>query len=188
MATFDSSPYAEADHDTAPVIPPPASSATDNQSSDAEPSTNSPNSDPPEYYAPPASTAQPNARRVRFSTPPPSPPPASDPDNTSLLPSYSAAKYGNYTSEADYLAALRAWAEEKTFVEPGDTGLIGFYGETTMEGYIQRPGGGMRSKRKEKVETKKDEGEEAGHIERKERRRSRVSQWLARKRQGSNDQ
>ena len=187
MAKVNNSPYSPADHDTAPLLPPSASSAAIKQSPAAEPCTNPPNSDPPEYYAPPASTAPPGARRVRFSTPPPSPPPASDPDNTSLLPSYSAAKYGNYTSEADYLAALRAWAEEKAFVEPGDNGLIGFYGKTTMEGYIQRPGGGVRSKRKEKAETKKEEGKGARHLEGKERRRSGVSQWLARKRQGSND-
>ena len=187
MAAVNDTPYPGADHDTAPLLLPPAPSATDNQSPAAEPSTNPPNSDPPEYYAPPAPTARPHTRRVRFSTPPPSPPPAADPDNTSLLPSYSAAKYGNYTSEADYLAALRAWVEEKTFVDPGDTGLVGFYGKTTMEGYIQRPDGGMRSKRKEKVETK-EEGNGAGNIERKERRRSSVSRWLARKRQGSSDQ
>ena len=187
MATVDNPPYTEADHDTATLLLPSASPAISSHSPAAEPSPNMPHSDPPEYYAPPAAAATPNTRRVRFSTPPPSPPPASDPDNASLLPSYSAAKYGNYTSEADYLAALRAWAEEKTFVDLGDTGLVGFYGKTTMEGYIQRPGGGMRSKRKEKVETKKEEGKGAGQIERKERRRSSVSQWLARKRQGSND-
>ncbi|KAL8793312.1 MAG: hypothetical protein Q9195_004089 [Heterodermia aff. obscurata] len=184
MATSNSAPYPEADHETTPLLPPPASSATNNHLPAADPSPNLPNSDPPEYYAPPAS----NARRVRFSTPPPSPPPASDPENTSVLPSYSAAKYGNYTSEADYLAALRAWAEEKAFIEPGDTGLVGFYGKTTMEGYIQRPGGGMRSRRKEKVDRKKEEGKGAGDVESKERRRSSISQWLARKRQGSNGQ
>ena len=176
MATLNSSPNPEADHDTAPLLSPPASSATNDHPPAAEPSTN-----PPEYSAPPASTPTPNARRVRFNTPPP----ASDPDNASLLPSYSAAKYGNYTSEADYLAALRAWADEKAFIEPGDTGLVGFYGKTTMEEYIQRPGGGVRSKRKEKNETRK-EGKEAEIIEGKERRRSSVSQWLARKRHGSN--
>ena len=179
MATANRSPYSEADHDTAPLLPPQA--ATNDHSPAIEPSTNPPNSDPPEYYAPPASTSTPNARRVRFSTPPP----ASEPDNSSLLPSYSAAKYGNYASEADYLAALRAWAEEKAFVEQGDHGLVGFYGKTTMEGYIQRPGGGVRSKRKEKGETRKG-GKEDEIIEGKERRKSSVSQWLARKRHGSN--
>ena len=182
MATANRSPYSEVDHDTAPLLPPPASSTTNDHSPAMEPSTNPPDSDPPEYYAPPASIPTPGARRVRFS----SPPPASEPDNSSLLPSYSAAKYGNYASEADYLAALRAWAEEKAFVEQGDHGLVGFYGKTTMEGYIQRPGGGVRSKRKEKRETGK-EGEGDEIIEGKERRRkSSVSQWLARKRHGSN--
>lgn len=180
MATVNSSPNPESDHDTAPLLSPLASSAANDHSPAAEPSIDSPNTNPPEYYAPPASTPPPNTRRVRFNTPPP----ASDPDNTSLLPSYSAAKYGNYTSEADYLTALRAWAEEKAFVEPGETGLVGFYGKTTMEGYIQRPGGGVRSKRREKIDTKEEKGAE--NTEGKERRKSSVSQWLARKRHGSN--
>ena len=58
-------------------------------------------------------------------------------DAQSLLPPYSEAnKYGCYKSEAEYLSALRAWAESKQYIDTNPTvggGLIGFYGHRTME-------------------------------------------------------
>ena len=81
-------------------------------------------------------------------------PPQKETDNESLLPTYSAAKYGIYGSEAEYLAALKAWVQEKAFVEPSETTLVGFYGKTTMEEYANKPGGvrtSCRDKKGQKV-------------------------------------
>ena len=36
---------------------------------------------------------------------------------------------------------------DKDVIDAGDKGLVGFYGKTTMEGYIERAGGGARSRR-----------------------------------------
>lgn len=47
--------------------------------------------------------------------------------------------YRGFPSRAHYLAALNAWAESKRYLEPGDSGISGYYGQTTMEEYAQRP-------------------------------------------------
>jgi hypothetical protein len=46
--------------------------------------------------------------------------------------------YRGFASEAEYLAALHAWAEEKKYVQP-DSSLVGFYGQTTVEELASRP-------------------------------------------------
>jgi hypothetical protein len=46
--------------------------------------------------------------------------------------------YKGFASEAEYLAALHAWAETKKYVQP-DSGLVGFYGHTTVEELANRP-------------------------------------------------
>jgi hypothetical protein len=46
--------------------------------------------------------------------------------------------YKGFASEAEYLAALHAWAETKKYVQP-DSGLVGFYGRTTVEELANRP-------------------------------------------------
>ncbi|KAF1827536.1 uncharacterized protein K489DRAFT_375646 [Dissoconium aciculare CBS 342.82] len=70
-------------------------------------------------------------------------PTASDPQNSrrgtiadpATVPTIS---YRGYPSEAHYLAALRAWADSKRYVE-NDSALVGFYGQTTMAEYCGRP-------------------------------------------------
>jgi hypothetical protein len=61
--------------------------------------------------------------------------------------------YRGFPSEADYLAALRAWAKEKEYVQ-FDTALIGFYGRKTQEDYLSQPGLGLRKKAKARKEEK----------------------------------
>jgi hypothetical protein len=70
-------------------------------------------------------------------------PTASDPLNsrrgTSSDPTtVSTTSYRGYPSEAHYLAALRAWADSKRYVE-NDSALVGFYGQTTVAEYCERP-------------------------------------------------
>lgn len=47
--------------------------------------------------------------------------------------------YKGFPSKAHYLAALNAWAESKRYLEPSDSTIPGYYGQTTMEDYAQRP-------------------------------------------------
>lgn len=62
--------------------------------------------------------------------------------------------YRGFPSEADYLAALRAWAKDKEYVQ-FDTALIGFYGRKTQEDYLSQPGLGLRKKAKARKEEKR---------------------------------
>ena len=62
--------------------------------------------------------------------------------------------YRGFPSEADYLAALRAWAKEKEYVQ-FDTALIGWYGQKTKEHYLSQPGLGLRKKAKARKEEKR---------------------------------
>jgi hypothetical protein len=48
------------------------------------------------------------------------------------------AGYRGFPTEAHYLAALRSWADSKRYVE-NESALVGFYGETTMTEYCERP-------------------------------------------------
>jgi hypothetical protein len=56
-------------------------------------------------------------------------------------------------SEEEYLAALRAWVEEKQYVSLGEnTQLTGFYGKKTMDMYIAKPGPNWGRKKRSKSE------------------------------------
>lgn len=69
------------------------------------------------------------------------------------------------------------------YMDSGDTGLVGFYGKTTVEDYINRPGGGFRSKpKKEKQEKKEVGGKESGEGD---GRKGSLSRWLSSKKSGS---
>ncbi|KJX96115.1 hypothetical protein TI39_contig831g00012 [Zymoseptoria brevis] len=46
--------------------------------------------------------------------------------------------YRGFASEAEYLAALNAWAESKKYVQQ-ESNLVGFYGHTTVEELANRP-------------------------------------------------
>lgn len=46
--------------------------------------------------------------------------------------------YRGFPSEAHYLAALNAWAEEKKYIHY-DRSLVGFYGAKTTEDYLNQP-------------------------------------------------
>lgn len=139
-------------------------------SSTAEPQLNAPppfSPDPPPYHAPPL----PSHRNVRFQSPP-ADPPRDAPDNHSLLPPYTLRKeqYKGYKSEEDYLAALKAWAEDKALMQPGEkNGLEGFYGRETMQECI--------AKNPRLRERKEKRGEGEG-------RRKSFGAWLGRKKTG----
>ena len=196
------------ENDTLPLLPPPAN--------DDPPSFDS----HPEFYAPAA------RQRTRLQSAPNLPttdssprgsptnpfrPPqnnlnqrSQDTDGASLLPAYTPAKYRGHATEEEYLAALRAWAEEKLYTQPADKStLVGFYGAETMKERIARqpPPLKMRIGRKRK-ESRADESAERerqgaqedetvdGEIARERgngegegrRRRSSLGNWLSRKR------
>ncbi|CAF9929737.1 hypothetical protein IMSHALPRED_007995 [Imshaugia aleurites] len=199
-----------AETDTLPLLPPPAN--------DDPPSFDS----HPEFYAP-APPQRPHPRQHSAPIPPtsttsPSPrgsptnpfrPPqttldhqsqprhSADADAASLLPAYAPAKYRGHATEEAYLAALRAWAEEKLYTQPADKStLVGFYGAETMRERIERQPPlriGMRRKRKEGKGGEGQEGGVGGGEEGGERgsaggegrrRRSSIGNWLSRKRTG----
>ena len=147
---------------------------------------------PPEYYAPhphlDLTQSQQNAT-------------TDNADTQSILPPYSppTGSYRGHASEAEYLAALRAWAEEKMYDQPKDKcALPGFYGKETMRDCIAKnPELGLRLGRKKTKESKTEgEGEggaEAARMQRSEtdgvedesrtgRRKSSFGGWLSRKR------
>ena len=124
-----------------------------------------------------------------------------DADAESLLPPYSppASSYRGHNSEADYLAALRVWAEEKTLVQPHEKcALPGLYGKETMEECIAKNPAlkvGRKKGRKEskggngdELQGKSEAGEQEGEAESAgadgRRRKSSIGQWLSRKRTG----
>ncbi|MDI1488463.1 MAG: hypothetical protein OHK93_007738 [Ramalina farinacea] len=63
--------------------------------------------------------------------------PSQDTDAQSLPLAYDGSRrYGNHRSEAEYLDSLRAWVESKQYIQADPEvggGLIGFYGDQTME-------------------------------------------------------
>jgi len=154
-----------------------------------------------EYYG-----GQPHSRDFQ---PPPPAFPAQRPaaregaDNEYLAPSLppyaTAARYGRYKTEAEYLAALKAWVEEKACERVGgdQNGLIGFYGSKTMDHYATRPGGvrsGMSSRKKSSSISEQGPGSELQATksadstatgEQGRRRKSSISQWLSRRRGNS---
>jgi hypothetical protein len=93
---------------------------------------------------------------------------ATNPDGDQISPSQSGADwsdtastiaptettYRGFPSEADYLAALRAWVEEKQYVQ-FDTALVGFYGTNPQADCLSKPGLGLRKKSKAQKEGKR---------------------------------
>ncbi|KAF6226209.1 hypothetical protein HO133_009075 [Letharia lupina] len=190
------------ENDTLPLLPPPAN--------DDPPSFDS----HPEFYAPAA------RQRTRLQSAPNLPPTDSSPRGSPTNPfrppqnnlnqqsqdtdAYTPAKYRGHATEEEYLAALRAWAEEKLYTQPADKStLVGFYGAETMKERIARqpPPLKMRIGRKRK-ESRADESAVRerqgaqedemvdGEIARERgngegegrRRRSSLGNWLSRKR------
>ena len=172
-----------------------AASSTDQLPLLSPPALDHPSFDsrPPEYYAShphltPHTQSQQNAARDNV-------------DAQSILPPYSppTGSYRGHASEAEYLAALRAWAEEKMYDQPKDKcALPGFYGKETMRDCIAKnPELGLRLGRKKTKESKMEgeaEGEaEAARMQRSEtdgiegesrtgRRKGSFGGWLSRKR------
>jgi hypothetical protein len=79
---------------------------------------------------------------------------ATDIPDTASIVVPTQTPYRGFRSEADYLAALRAWAQEKQYVQL-DTALIGWYGQKTKEDYLNQPGLGLRTKLKARKEEKR---------------------------------
>lgn len=144
----------------------------------------------PEYYAPPAvtSTAPHDPDEKSASGP------RSAPDNESLLPSYTPAKFGKhgrYKDEDAYLDALREWAEERSYAglknnKGGDTTIEGFYGAKTMTDYEnqERPNFGFRRKSSaaKAAQIKGDiQASSSTEANQPGRRRSSMVNWLRRK-------
>lgn len=199
--------------DTLPLLPPPA------------------NDDPPSFDSHPEFYAPASRQRTRLQSAPvlstsgssprgsptnPFRPPqnnlnqqslprhSTDTDNASLLPAYTPARYRGHATEEEYLAALRAWAEEKLYTEPADKStLVGFYGAETMKERIARqpPPLKMRIGRKRKESkvgesavregrgAQEEEGadgeivrERGNGVGESRRRRSSIGNWLSRKR------
>ncbi|MCJ1286946.1 hypothetical protein MMC26_006293 [Xylographa opegraphella] len=119
----------------------------------------------------------------------PPPPRTTSPPSLRSLPAYTPSRWGNYASEADYLAALRAWVEEKQYVSaaaPGERhALVGFYGAKTMSDYAGGVGGGKKKERR-KSEALVGEGgmQGEGEGEGGRRRKSSLGEWLRGRRAG----
>ncbi|MCJ1403036.1 hypothetical protein MMC11_006258 [Xylographa trunciseda] len=123
----------------------------------------------------PLATAAPAA-----DAPPPSFASACNAETASVhtLPAYTPSRWGNYSTEAEYLSALRAWVEDKQYAAPGDkSALVGFYGAKTMSQYADAPGlwGGKKGG---------SVGEGEGEGQGKGRRKSSLGEWLRRRRAG----
>jgi len=107
-------------------------------------------------------------------------------DTGSILPPYSASKYGRHKNEDEYLAALRAWAEEKTFatVDPRG-GLTGFYGAETMDERKAKLNEERRLRKMRKMSESAARGSsgagDAQGGEQKQRRKSSIGNWLKRR-------
>lgn len=86
---------------------------------------------------------------------------------TELAPS--SRPYRGFPSEAHYLAALRAWAESRQYADPFETGLIGFYGTSTMGEMASKPpptfeGLHLKEKWRARRERKKEAAAEAAAV------------------------
>ncbi|KAK3113012.1 hypothetical protein LTR53_010130, partial [Teratosphaeriaceae sp. CCFEE 6253] len=70
--------------------------------------------------------------------------------------------YRGFPSEAHYLAALHAWADQQKYVNPVGTELVGFYGHTSLQEYASRPPleSGLRRKWKARKEAKREKREQ----------------------------
>ncbi|KAK0306644.1 hypothetical protein LTR01_005939 [Friedmanniomyces endolithicus] len=105
-------------------------------------------SDPSSAFKIPAGT-HPHPRRDTIADPTPAPQP-----------------YRGFPSEAHYLAALHAWADQQRYVDPGKTTLYGFYGHQSLQDYASKPPIeiGIRRKWRERREAMKEREREAGKI------------------------
>ncbi|KAL8659703.1 MAG: hypothetical protein Q9202_006983 [Teloschistes flavicans] len=139
--------------------------------------TNPPSTDPPPSYEsqnPPA-TAHP-----QLSPPPSNPIPTTRTHEP--LPRYTPHRWAPYATEAEYLTALRAWAEEKTFVRLDEnTGLEGFYGKMTMRDYAEREGGWRADGGKGRRKKMGEEGKEGEEDKEKGRGKRGVGRWFRRR-------
>ncbi|KAK0336470.1 hypothetical protein LTR91_015529 [Friedmanniomyces endolithicus] len=81
-------------------------------------------------------------------------------------PSPAPQPYRGFPSEAHYLAALHAWADQQRYVDPGKTTLYGFYGHQSLQDYASKPPMeiGIRRKWRERREAKKEREREGGKI------------------------
>lgn len=106
---------------------------------------------------------------------------------SSVLPSYSTAtRYGIYDNEQAYLAALRAWAEEKQWVRvaDGETEIHGVYGDECLEHRSRRMTAERKADKEAKAREKARKASLAGQQRRESaQQRSSISQWLSRRRQ-----
>jgi len=87
-------------------------------------------------------------------------PRARSPVSASKATDTSTQGYRGFPSKAHYLAALNAWADSKRYLEPSDSTLPGYYGQTTMEEYASRPRvhiglSSWKQQRKEKRDAKR---------------------------------
>nr|POF11553.1 hypothetical protein CFP56_44391 [Quercus suber] len=84
--------------------------------------------------------------------------------------------YKGFPSEAHYLAALHAWAENKKFLEPEKT-LVGWYGEKTTEEYANRRSGIKQPRNRLDTIPHKDKGPRPVHqVNADDRRLSNILQ------------
>ncbi|PIA99047.1 hypothetical protein CB0940_03345 [Cercospora beticola] len=56
-----------------------------------------------------------------------------------LVDTSTPTPYRGFPSQAEYLAALREWAEEKRYLQPSTTTLTGYYGKETLQAYANKP-------------------------------------------------
>lgn len=148
------------------------------------------------YYAPQTQHATEHAspersRTVQINAPQnkPHPAPADRAETASIastiLPPYSSSARHAHKSEAEYLAALRSWAEERQWVElDGQGGLQGFYGDECLEDRSKR----MKAERQASKDAKaREKARKASLVEAREggeRRKGSISNWLGRQRRG----
>ena len=108
----------------------------------------------------------------------------------SVLPPYHSAKYGIHKNEEDYLAALRAWAEEKQYVEVASNGgLPGFYGNEELKDRAERAKATRKAEKEVKARKREARrGPVAGVIPEEQApggRRQSISQFFGRRRQSN---
>ena len=141
----------------------------------------------------PVVSAAPNNRRATQVTENPL---SDDAETTSIAsstmpPPYThGRRYGVHQSEEEYLAALRAWADERQWVQLGDGGLHGFYGDECLEDRSRR----MKAERKADKEAKAREKAQKRELARRQtedgesrgsKRKASMTQWLAKRRQSN---
>ena len=132
-------------------------------------STPAPDDSPPSFASHVNYPRQPNAETASIRT----------------LPAYTPSRWGNYSTEAEYLTALRAWVEDKQYTAPGDkSALVGFYGSKTLSEYGSAPG--LRSGKKERRASEAQTAAAGGAVaeQGRRRRKSSLGAWLSRKRTG----